>query len=65
MSQPNPMVPSTDWGQAARQFAEATGGQAVLCLWCVRRGDLQPPSLIIYLNGTSYCPDHAMGAESS
>lgn len=53
------MVPSTNWGQAAREFAEGQGQQAILCADCVlQMGMTAVPQYVVIVNGRSYCLDH-------
>lgn len=61
------MIPAQTWGTAAAtEFLRGAGidgtnsdnKQVVGCFGCIRMGEFTTPSVIYYLNGTSYCEKH-------
>lgn len=55
---PNPLVPATNWGAEAEQFAQGMGRQALLCYSCVLMGLPVPPVQVVIADGKSFCLDH-------
>ena len=61
------MIPEQTWGTAAAtEFLRGAGidtpnsdnKQVVGCFGCIREGEYTIPSVIYYLDGTSYCEKH-------
>jgi hypothetical protein len=51
--------PSTNWGQAAKEFSEHVGAQKLLCVYCVTTdGSDTPPTHVLVYQGQSVCLIH-------
>ena len=58
----HPTIPSKVWGTQTQQFADSAGlttdTQKLVCVECVRSGNLNIPQTVALLGGTSLCTDH-------
>ena len=64
------MIPKQNWGTETAQefmsaFARASepqeqSKQYVQCITCFREGIVDLPVIVVYVDGTSYCPDRVV-----